>query len=255
MKRIVAALVGAAVLALGTLGGTSAARACDPPCCYDKPCCEYKVVTCYETRCVPCTETVTCYDECGHSYCKDVTVYHKACVGRSRRSSRSCRERVRWRGGRPPPLTAAVWRIILPCMNGPTDEQLAETFQNALRQADGAFWHLHERHAPRLLAFLRNRSTPDGDAEDVHQEVWLRVWRNLSGRFHGGNFRAWLYEIARHCRLDWEPQAASSARLAVPFEEGEVALPSEWTRPAPGQIDEEQERREERMSRPAERPA
>ena len=131
-------------------------------------------------------------------------------------------------------------------MDGPTDEQLAETFQNAIRQADGAFWQLHERHAPRLLAFLRNRSTPDGDAEDVHQEVWLRVWRNLAARFHGGNFRAWLYEIARHCRLDWE-RKRFKARLAVPFEEGE-SLPSEWTRPAPGQIDEEQERREERKS-------
>lgn len=86
MTRTIAGLVGAAVLALGTMVGTGTARAGDAPYCdYQpyceyKPCCEYKVVTCYETRCVPCTETVTCYDECGHPYCKDVTVYHKVQV-------------------------------------------------------------------------------------------------------------------------------------------------------------------------------
>ena len=74
MTRTFAGLVGTAVLALGTMVGTGTARACDPPCC------EYRVVTCYETRCVPCTETVTCYDECGRPYCKDVTVYHKVQV-------------------------------------------------------------------------------------------------------------------------------------------------------------------------------
>ena len=80
MKRMIIGLAAAAVLALGTLVGTGTARACDPPGCSDQPCCVYKVVTCYETRCVPCTQSVTCYDECGHAYCKDVTVYHKVRV-------------------------------------------------------------------------------------------------------------------------------------------------------------------------------
>ena len=74
MSQTVRGLMAAAVLALGTLGGTNAVRACDPPCC------EYKVVVCYETTCEPCTQIVTCYDECGRPYTKDVTVYHKVQV-------------------------------------------------------------------------------------------------------------------------------------------------------------------------------
>ena len=144
------------------------------------------------------------------------------------------------------PLTVGPRRPILALMNAATDEQLAETFQNALRQADGVFWELHERHAPRLLAFLRNRTTPGGDPEDVHQEVWLRVWRNLPSRFRGNNFRAWLYEVARNCRIDWD-RKQYKARQAVPFDDGQP-LPSEWNHPAPGQISQEQELREERKN-------
>jgi RNA polymerase sigma factor (sigma-70 family) len=131
-------------------------------------------------------------------------------------------------------------------MNASTDEQLAVTFQNSLRQADGAFWELHERHAPRLLAFLRNRSTSGGDSEDVHQEVWLRVWRHLPGRFRGDNFRAWLYEVARNCRIDWE-RKQHKARQATSFDDGQP-LPADWNRPAPGQISKEQELAEQRKN-------
>ena len=132
-------------------------------------------------------------------------------------------------------------------MDAPTDEQLAAAFQTALRQADAAFWQLHERHAPRLLAFLCGRSGPSGDAEDVHQEVWLRVWRHLPGGFRGGNFRAWLYEVARNCRLDWERKRRTRAQQTVAFDDGRP-LPTEWSRPAPGQVSEGQERQEERKN-------
>jgi RNA polymerase sigma factor (sigma-70 family) len=131
-------------------------------------------------------------------------------------------------------------------MSGFTDEQLAVTFQSALRQADGAFWQLHERHAPRLLAFLRTRSGPRADAEDVHQEVWLRVWRNLPTRFRGDNFRAWLYEIARNCGID-VARKSNRERQTVPFDDAQP-LPAEWSQPPAGQISEEQERREERKN-------
>ena len=127
-------------------------------------------------------------------------------------------------------------------MDSPTDEDLASAFQNARRQADAAFWQLHERHTPRLLAFLRGRSGPSADAEDVHQEVWLLVWRHLPGRFRGGNFRAWLYKIARNCRTDWERKGRRS-RQAGAFDDAQP-LPADWARPAPGQASEEQEWRE-----------
>jgi RNA polymerase sigma factor (sigma-70 family) len=54
---------------------------------------------------------------------------------------------------------------------------------------------------PLLLAFIAARSRP-ADREDLHQEVWRRAWHHLPEQFHGGNFGAWLYQIARHALID-----------------------------------------------------
>jgi RNA polymerase sigma factor (sigma-70 family) len=71
----------------------------------------------------------------------------------------------------------------------------------AWKAAQEACQELYQRHARRLLAFLASR-VPRAAVEDVHQEVWQRVWQNLPRGFHGGNFRAWLYTIARNCVTD-----------------------------------------------------
>jgi len=88
-----------------------------------------------------------------------------------------------------------------------TDEQLAEIVASrgssaeAMYAAHAALMELYRRHARRLLAFLGARVTR-GDLDDMHQEVWLRVWRHLPGGFEGGCFRSWLYRIARNAWID-----------------------------------------------------
>ncbi|HZZ71318.1 MAG TPA: RNA polymerase sigma factor [Pirellulales bacterium] len=87
------------------------------------------------------------------------------------------------------------------------DEQLAKTVsQESLPGGDraaagSAFMQLYERHERLLLAFVVTRVNPN-DADDVLQEIWQKVWRFLPTQFKGGNFRAWLYEIARHYLID-----------------------------------------------------
>lgn len=88
-----------------------------------------------------------------------------------------------------------------------TDEQLAVQIIDGLEEGMDtqtvrlAFSELYDRHATRLLAFLASR-VKRSKMEDMHQEVWLRVWKNLPKHFHGGNFRAWLYQIARNYLID-----------------------------------------------------
>ena len=41
------------------------------------------------------------------------------------------------------------------------------------------------------------------DLEDIHQDIWLRVLDRAPRLFHGGNFRAWLFTIARNRVADW----------------------------------------------------
>jgi RNA polymerase sigma-70 factor (ECF subfamily) len=74
------------------------------------------------------------------------------------------------------------------------DEELAA---RATREACQV---LYDRHAPALLPFLAARAP--AECEDLHQDVWLRVWSRLPGGFRGGSFRAWLFEIARNLLID-----------------------------------------------------
>ncbi len=87
------------------------------------------------------------------------------------------------------------------------DEQLAGVVAlraNSGREMDAArdaFDQLYRRHARLLLAFLASRC-PRADLDDLHQEAWKRAWDHLPGGFHGGQFRAWLYQIARNALID-----------------------------------------------------
>jgi len=88
-----------------------------------------------------------------------------------------------------------------------TDEALAQCIalrvesEQAMQAARSACSRLYQRHARKLLAFLATR-VGKSDLEDVHQEVWERVWQHLPRSFHGGNFRAWLYQITRNYLID-----------------------------------------------------
>lgn len=73
--------------------------------------------------------------------------------------------------------------------------------EHARRLAEAAFRTLYDRHAKRLIAFLAGRVSM-AVLEDVHQDVWTKVWRAVPTRFRGGNFRAWVHQIARNVVID-----------------------------------------------------
>ena len=99
-----------------------------------------------------------------------------------------------------------------------TDEQLAAIIRERDRSADHwrsaqeACAELYQRHARLLLAFLASRGQR-ANLDDLHQSVWERVWRYLPESFSGGNFRAWLYQIARSRVID-EARKQRPERLA-----------------------------------------
>ena len=88
-----------------------------------------------------------------------------------------------------------------------SDEQLAQVIRNreqsgvAMQDATDCFEQLYERHSRLLLAFLSSRVVRS-DLEDVHQTVWQKIWQYLPGQFQGGNFRAWMHQIARNHLID-----------------------------------------------------
>jgi RNA polymerase sigma factor (sigma-70 family) len=87
-----------------------------------------------------------------------------------------------------------------------TDEQLVATCTaqrkaKADHDAQGSFQLLYQRHARPLLAFLATRVRRDS-LEDVQQTIWLRIWEHMDEQFTGGNFRAYLFTIARRYLID-----------------------------------------------------
>ncbi len=115
----------------------------------------------------------------------------------------------------------------------------------ALRAARESFEQLYRHHAPSLQAFIAARVRPE-NRDDLHQEVWRRAWQHLPDQFHGGNIRAWLYEIARHVIID-EGRKRKAESLADP----EVLVDGRRSRGGPMPGRERAKRGTESLSRPA----
>jgi len=64
-----------------------------------------------------------------------------------------------------------------------------------------SFQEIYERFQPGVLRFL-SRLVGEGEAEDVAQEVFLRVDRGLEGFRGESSMGTWIYRIARNAALD-----------------------------------------------------
>jgi RNA polymerase sigma-70 factor (ECF subfamily) len=77
-------------------------------------------------------------------------------------------------------------------------DRLEESIQ-VLRAKEGdagAFTWLMARHERPVLYYIRRLIAQPEDALDVHQDVWLAVFRGLPGLRKPGAFRGWLYRLA-----------------------------------------------------------
>lgn len=65
--------------------------------------------------------------------------------------------------------------------------------------------HLWNQYSHRLLAFIRSRVASAADAEDILQEVFVRIHRHLccqpEPEWHKPE--SWIYQIARHLIIDY----------------------------------------------------
>ena len=75
----------------------------------------------------------------------------------------------------------------------------------AVRDADdrAAFARLFDFYAPRVKAMTVRGGTPAAAAEDIAQDVMLRVWQSRA-QFDPSRAQAsgWIYQIARNRRID-----------------------------------------------------
>lgn len=83
---------------------------------------------------------------------------------------------------------------------------------------------LYERHRSRLLGFLVGQLRERDVAEEVFQEVWIKVMHGIERyRTARGPFRAWLFRIAANAAVDRQRRDALRAgpELDAPAGDGE----------------------------------
>jgi RNA polymerase sigma-70 factor (ECF subfamily) len=76
-----------------------------------------------------------------------------------------------------------------------TDQEVVD---RALREVD-YFSCLYERYEPALLRYVRRITGAGQDgAEDILQDAFIKIWRNLRGYDPGMKLSSWLYRIVHN---------------------------------------------------------
>jgi RNA polymerase sigma-70 factor (ECF subfamily) len=80
-----------------------------------------------------------------------------------------------------------------------TDDQLISLYMDG---DDAAFDTLIRRHTGAVYGFVSRLVRRGADAEDVVQDTFVKVWRNIAKYKPGMNFRTWIFTIARNTAFD-----------------------------------------------------
>lgn len=92
-----------------------------------------------------------------------------------------------------------------------TDEELA---REARAGSGRSFEELMRRYKRRLFAYLRPRLGSDQDAEDMVQETFLKLFRNIRNYDQAFRFSTWLYTSANRLAISsFRRQSSARARM------------------------------------------
>lgn len=85
-------------------------------------------------------------------------------------------------------------------LEGDSDQQLIASYQVG---DEVALEILIKRYLGLVYNLVYRYVNSGSDAEDITQEVFIKVWKNLPKFDQHKNFKIWLTVIARHTALDW----------------------------------------------------
>ena len=94
-----------------------------------------------------------------------------------------------------------------------SDEKLIILAKNG---QETAFSALVQRYLSLVYNFSFRYTSSTTDAEDITQEVFIKVWRNLKKFDDSKAFRPWLYKIAKNTSLYWLKKKVDKPFAALP---------------------------------------
>jgi RNA polymerase sigma-70 factor (ECF subfamily) len=99
------------------------------------------------------------------------------------------------------------------------DQEINQLIEKAQNGDADSFGLIYEQYAEIIFRFTYSQLSNYQDAEDLTEEIFLRIWRSLpTYQQKGVPFVAYIFRIARNALIDHYRQAAHS-RNQVPFEE------------------------------------
>jgi RNA polymerase sigma-70 factor (ECF subfamily) len=124
----------------------------------------------------------------------------------------------------------AAAKELSPNATGTTDPDSDVLGLVAIGDMTGALRRLMQRHGTHVYRYCREALRDGTLADDVHQQVFIEAFRDLT-KFHGrSSVKTWLFAIARHRVLD----AAKARQRAHAHVQGDDASAVPDPRPAPG---------------------
>ncbi len=81
------------------------------------------------------------------------------------------------------------------------DEKIIAEYLNS--RDEELFRILLDRYTKPVYNFIRSMVGKTGEAEDITQEVFVKVWKNLKKYKIGQNFKTWLFAIAKNSTIDF----------------------------------------------------
>jgi RNA polymerase sigma factor (sigma-70 family) len=99
-----------------------------------------------------------------------------------------------------------------------SDMELVSSFNNELLK-EASFTRLVHKYQQRLYWHIRRMVIRHEDADDVLQNVFIKVWNNLGNFRQESNLYTWLYRIATNETLSWLEQQKRHASLSMSGQE------------------------------------
>lgn len=85
-------------------------------------------------------------------------------------------------------------------MDKETDENLISGY---LKGDKSAFEELVKRYMKPVYSFICRNTGSAKDAEDITQEVFVRVWKNVKKFDKDKSFKTWIFSIAKNASIDF----------------------------------------------------
>jgi RNA polymerase sigma-70 factor (ECF subfamily) len=95
-----------------------------------------------------------------------------------------------------------------------SDQMLLAAFRNE-KLRDAAFTKLVRKYQERLYWHIRRMVVTHEDTNDILQNVFIKVWRNLAEFREESNLYTWLYRISTNETLTWIEQQKKRTSVSL----------------------------------------